>query len=151
MQENGRVYLTQYRIPIRCVVCGGSMEFKGLGEYQCEQCHSVEYDDYGKVRMYVEEHRGATTAEISQATGVTQRSINDMVREERFEVTADSKTFLKCDGCGIAIRIGRYCPTCQKLADATEARKRKEAEKKQMAGFSTEIQKGDKGAKRFER
>lgn len=150
-REQYRFYFNQYNVPVRCVVCGGNMIFKGVGEYECERCHALDYDDYGKVRNYVEEHRGATTAEISAATGVGQREINEMVKEERFEVTADSRTFLKCEGCGVSIRIGRFCPTCQKLSDAALARKRKKEERKQISGFSTEIPRGEDGAKRFER
>ena len=45
------------KIP-HCKKCGGIMVFKGVGEYHCEDCNAVDYDDYGKVRLYIEEHDG---------------------------------------------------------------------------------------------
>ncbi|NBH84483.1 hypothetical protein D7X88_15620 [bacterium C-53] len=150
-QQYKRVQINPYNIPTQCNECGGNMEYTGLGEYTCEKCHAILYDNYGIVRNYVEEHRGATTAEIAAKTGVNQRQISDMVREGRFEVTEDSKTFLKCYGCGRPIRAGRYCPTCLQLQEARERREEEKKQKKQMTGYSTEVPKGEKGAKRFER
>lgn len=149
-QQYNRTQFNPYNVPTICKECEGKLEYMGLGEYRCEKCHALLYDNYGIVRNYVEQHRGATTAEIAAKTGVNQRQISEMVREGRFEVTEDSKTFLKCFGCGRPIRGGRYCPTCQQLQ---ETRERREEEKKQkkMEGYSTELLRGEKGAKRFER
>ena len=47
-----------YNRPSVCSVCGGKMLFVGVGEYHCERCKNVEFDDYGKVRNYIEEHKG---------------------------------------------------------------------------------------------
>lgn len=47
-----------YNRPTICAECGGIMVFKGVGEYKCEKCGSVGYDDYGKTRNYIEHHRG---------------------------------------------------------------------------------------------
>jgi hypothetical protein len=153
MQE--KIYLNQYNKPIRCKICGGDMIFQGVGEYQCEKCKSLEYDDYGKVRTYLELHRGATTSEISLATGVNQREINEMLREERFEVSVDSRTFLKCEECGAEIGIGRLCPTCLRLKEAANNKKRKseelEEKKKVMTGIGMEKRDVATGEKRFKR
>ena len=46
-----------YHRPVLCEKCGGLMIFKGVGEYQCEDCKFVAYDDYGKTRLYIEKHR----------------------------------------------------------------------------------------------
>jgi rubrerythrin len=89
------------------------MVFQGLGQYKCEVCGFVEHDDYGKVRNYIEEHPGANVTMISDATGVSRRSINNMVKENRFEITKDSRTFLLCEMCGVNIRSGRVCPNCE--------------------------------------
>lgn len=153
MQE--KIYLNQYNKPVRCKKCGGDMIFQGVGEYQCEKCKALEYDDYGKVRTYLELHRGATAGEISIATGVNQREINEMLREERFEVSVDSRTFLKCEECGVEIRIGRLCPTCLKLREAAINKKRKneelEEKKKVMTGIGMEKKEVASGEKRFKR
>ena len=71
----------QYHIPRVCKKCGGVMIFKGVGEYHCEDCGAVDYDDYGKVRMYIEEHHGATAAQIEDAVGVSQRAIRQMLKD----------------------------------------------------------------------
>ena len=38
-----------YNRPTICPECGGIMIFRGVGEYKCEDCGSLGYDDYGKV------------------------------------------------------------------------------------------------------
>ena len=35
-----------YNRPLVCEECGGIMIFKGVGEYQCEKCRHVAYDEY---------------------------------------------------------------------------------------------------------
>ena len=54
-----------YNRPTYCEKCGGVMVFKGVGEYECEKCGALEYDDYGKVRNYIEKHMGANAAPAS--------------------------------------------------------------------------------------
>lgn len=105
--------LNDYHVPQICKECGGVMIFKGVGEYQCEKCKALDYDDYGKVRNYVEKHRGATAAETEAATNVTQRTIRHMLKEGRLQVTADSKVFLKCEMCGKNIQSGKLCTDCE--------------------------------------
>jgi len=102
-----------YHRPKACIECGGKMIFKGVGEYQCEKCKAIAFDDYGKVRNYIEIHKGTTAAQISEETGVDQRSIRQMLRESRLEVTADSRAFLHCEVCGASIRFGNLCPKCE--------------------------------------
>lgn len=105
--------INQYNIPRICVKCNGIMIFKGVGEYQCEDCGEIEYDDYGKVRNYIEQHRGANAAEVEAGTGVTQKSIRKMLRESRIQIAEGSQVFLRCDLCGKSIRSGVYCPECE--------------------------------------
>ena len=146
--------LNEYHRPDVCVNCGGNMVFRGVGEYQCERCQHVMYDDYGKARNYLEKHGGATVAEVAGATGVSQQTINQMLREERFEVSVDSKSFIKCEGCGRPIRMGRYCAECAKLVAAAEAKKRteKDAElrKEMIRGVGT-VGETAEGERRFKR
>lgn len=139
-------YIT-YGRPTQCSVCGGSLIYKGIGEYQCSECYSLEYDDYGKVRLYIELHNGATSAEIAEATGVTQQKIRQMLKEERLEVTPDSMAFLHCEMCGIDIRSGRYCAACE-----TKIRKDAAAESRssKIQGFG-HAQRGEDGERRFMR
>ena len=126
------------------------MIFKGVGEYHCEDCGAVDYDDYGKVRMYIEEHRGATAAQIEDAVGVSQRAIRQMLKDGRLEVTADSRTFLHCELCGKAIRYGQYCQECETAIHRNLESKQREQIKKDIQVKGTG-QKGEDGQRRFMR
>ena len=125
------------------------MVFKGVGEYECEDCKNRDYDDYGKVRLYVEKHHGATAIEVERETGVSQKAIRQMLKEERLEVAENSRAFLHCEICGASIRSGRFCAKCM-----TSANRQYEAEirsqKKNLQGYGQETQ-GESGAKRFTR
>lgn len=150
-----RIIVNTYHAPTRCSKCGYDLTFKGVGSYMCERCHNVEYDDYGLVRNYVEIHPGASVAEVSDATGVDERDINEMLRDGRIEIAAESKVFLKCDGCGKEIRFGKYCSECSKLAAAARAKKMRDKERaersKNLSGVAVATDSAASGAKRFER
>lgn len=141
-----------YNIPRVCKACGGVMVFKGVGEYHCEDCGVVDYDDYGKVRLYIEEHRGATAAQIESAIGVPQRTIRKLLKEGRLEVAEGSKTFLHCEVCGKPIRSGQFCPECETNAHRKIEEKQREMlrKAKNIQGYSG-AQKGEEGQRRFMR
>lgn len=69
-----------------CEVCGGKLVFQGCGEYVCEQCGDLSYDDYGKVRRYVETHAGASVTDTAEATGVSQDAIREMIKERKIRI-----------------------------------------------------------------
>lgn len=144
--------LNEYHKPAICARCGGIMRFRGVGEYECEKCGFIMYDDYGKVRNFLEQNGNATVAETAAATGVSQQSINQMLREERFEISTSSKSFLKCEGCGKPIRLGKYCSECAKLVAAAEARRKRDegadARKENISGFA-KVQSEDDAEMRF--
>lgn len=150
MKMNRLLLDDQYNIPRTCKKCGGVLVFKGVGEYRCEDCGELEYDDYGKVRMYIEEHKGATAAQIESAIGVSQRSIRQMLKEGRLEVAADSKTFLRCEVCGKSIRSGRYCPECETVMHRNLEAEQRAQIKKNIQGTGL-AQKGEDGQRRFRR
>lgn len=138
-----------YNRPTICPDCGGIMIFRGVGEYKCEDCGSLGYDDYGKARNYIEQHPGATMAEVARETDVPQKSIRDMVRESRLEIAPTSSVFLRCEICGVSIRSGRFCPKCETAHHREiEERARKNIN---MSGFGMEKASGEDGAKRFKR
>lgn len=141
-----------YNRPTYCSECGGVMVFKGVGEYRCEKCGFISYDDYGKVRNYLEEHMGATTAETSKATGVSQKSVRDMLKEGKIEIAQNSAIFLRCEICGATIRSGRYCSKCEtNYHRDLEEMARKARRQDDMFGYSTERRKREEGSKRFRR
>lgn len=137
-----------YHRPVVCEKCGGVMIFKGVGEYHCEDCKNVAYDDYGKVRLYIEKHAGATASEVEMHTGVSQKSIRQMLKENRLEIAQDSMAFLRCEICGTNIRGGRLCSKCEKeyhLRIENEQRLQKK-----MQGFG-KARTEQEGEKRFRR
>lgn len=138
-------------MPTYCEKCGGVMVFKGVGEYQCEKCNNLDYDDYGKVRNYIEKHPGATSAQASAATGVTQKAIRYMLKEERLEIAANSTTFLKCESCGAKIRSGRFCNKCETTYHRDLEAQARADRNADFTGYGMERQKGEEGAKRFSR
>lgn len=143
--------LQNYNMPTICRDCGGVMIFKGCGEYKCEDCGRVDYDDYGKVRNYIESHSGATSAQVSEATGVTQKAIRDMLKEERLEIAVNSNAFLTCEICGTTIRSGRYCVRCETAYHRDIEEKARAARNINLSGFSAERPMGEEGSKRFTR
>jgi predicted RNA-binding Zn-ribbon protein involved in translation (DUF1610 family) len=101
--------------PTYCKSCQGVMVYKGLGEYRCEDCGEQDYDDYGKVRSYLEAHRGANVTEISEETGVSHKSIRNMIKEDRFAVIDNSGGYIRCEMCGKNINSGRLCSKCEMI------------------------------------
>lgn len=150
-QMHKKLFLDEVIRPTICKKCSGIMVYKGLGEYQCEDCGMLEYDDYGKVRNYLENHRGANVAEISNFTGVTHKAIRDMIKENRFEIIDNRGGYLRCEMCGISINGGRLCPKCEesyhrKLEAKARAEKMKD---KHIAGYGEAH--GEQGSKRYTR
>ena len=145
-----KIGFADFSRPTVCKDCEGLMVFEGLGRYKCEKCGFTEHDDYGKARNYIEEHPGANVAQISQATGVTTKSINNMVKEQRFEITSDSRTFLRCEICGTNIRFGRCCVNCESAFHKQYEDKVRKANIE--GGFGkAERDENAEGAKRFRR
>lgn len=97
--------------PTTCRECKGSMLYQGLGVYECEACHHQEFNEYAKVRNYIEEHSHADVSiyTISEVTGVSMSTIKAFIREGRFEVIEHTK---RCLECGKPILTGRCCKDC---------------------------------------
>ncbi|MBD5544409.1 MAG: hypothetical protein HDR01_09280 [Lachnospiraceae bacterium] len=146
------LFKSYYNRPFTCSSCGGNLIFKGVGEYHCEMCSAIEYDDYGKVRRYLEEHSGANVSQIEQATGVSRKSIQQMVKEERFDVTQDSRISLYCERCHQKIQTGRFCSKCELEYNRELEERNRSVRNIKMEGIGMGSEaKDNKGAKRFER
>lgn len=88
MDLEGLLKLTDdYNKPEKCSKCGGRMKYTGLGEYKCEGCGIVDYDDYGKVRVFLEKNPGANIVQTEAMTGVPQRLIKQMIKEGKFAIS----------------------------------------------------------------
>ena len=143
-----------YHKPEKCDDCEVMLNFSGLGEYTCPKCGKKYYDDYGIVRNYLDQHRQATVTQISIDTGVKDNEVTRMLREERLEVSSDSKSFLNCEACGKPIRSGRYCPECAKIAKAAKEKKKKERDfldRKELIHGLGKAMSEDDGKRRFNR
>lgn len=70
-------------VPAKCSKCGAKVIYSGVGEYQCESCKNIEYDDYGLVRSYLEIHQGATIKDVEADTGVSKEAIRRLLDEDR--------------------------------------------------------------------
>ena len=152
MEEN-LLAIKNLHIPKSCINCGAEeLEYKGLGEYRCSECKTLMYDDFGKVRNYLEEHRGATQNEVSRETGVSTDVIRYLLREDRIEIAVNSGVYMQCEICKAPIRSGRYCEACAKKVDQMKkeevASAHSHKDKIQGYGKSTS---GESGARRFVR
>lgn len=149
--KRGLLDVDNTNIPIYCEKCNGVMVYKGVGEYKCEECGHIEYDDYGKVRNYVEKHPGVTSAQVSIETGVSQKAIRGMLKEERLEISANSSVFLKCEICGESIVSGRFCKKCEATYHRSIEERARADRNSSLSGHSTERPKGEEGAMRFKK
>ena len=140
--------LEKYHVPQICKVCGGVMIFKGVGEYRCEECKAVDYDDYGKVRRYIEGHSGANAAQVEENTGVSQKIIRRLLKDGRIEVAEGSKSFLRCEVCGKSIRSGQFCPECETKVHHRIEEQQRALSKKNAKGVGLTKQ-ADEGQRRF--
>lgn len=84
----GDIEFEDYEKPSRCDICNGALKYSGLGEYVCNECGSVQYDDYGKVRIYLEKNPGATLYRVENETGVSAKIIRSLVRDGKFDLRA---------------------------------------------------------------
>ena len=100
------------RRPMDCKECGGKVFYQNSGIYQCEDCGAEEYDDFGKIKNYLEIHGPSPAPYISEDTGVPLEIISVFLRNGRLEIPEGSKYYIKCERCGCALRYGRYCPAC---------------------------------------
>lgn len=83
----------------------------GSAEY-CSDCIKEMDESVKIIRDYLDEHHGATVAEISRKTDVSKKDIVFLLREGRLEIEGDSEGALTCDRCGKNISTGRYCKEC---------------------------------------
>lgn len=105
---------TTYGMKRLCSKCRTPMEYMAMGEYKCPNCRNIEYDDYGLIRNYLDEHGPTPAAIIEKDTGVRRAVINDYLRRGRLEINDGSPVFIKCEICGKDIKFGRICAACAK-------------------------------------
>ena len=78
----------------------------------CPRCRKIYYDDFGRVKEYLEEHGSAPVIEIAQNTGVSLEVIDALFEEGRLEMPKELREAERCERCGALFPVGRYCKEC---------------------------------------
>lgn len=133
-------------IPKKCSQCGNTrLYYKGLGSYECKKCQNIEYDDYGKIRNYIDKYGNTPVQTLVLELGIDKEIVEYYIKDGKLEIVEDeSINLLTCYKCGCTIITGRYCTACQK--ELTDGIKDLFKEKKNISGHSG-LQKNDSGAK----
>ena len=63
------------------------------------------------IRDYLAEHRNAGIGQVSDQTGVHEKTILYLVREGRLSFGTQGEVF-RCERCGALIQEGRFCDRC---------------------------------------
>ena len=99
-------------VPTECPDCRERLYFKGAGEYKCPRCRKVYYDDFGKVKKYLEENGSASAVEIADNTGVKLEVIDTLLEDGSLQLPKEFKDAARCERCGAFFPVGRYCKEC---------------------------------------
>ena len=88
-----------------------------IGNKLCGDCLVRLDEDFFKIKEYLYEHDRAGIEEVSDATGVSRKSIFYLLREERLLVGDENgcaNNLLTCQSCKKPINTGRMCAGCKK-------------------------------------
>jgi flagellar operon protein (TIGR03826 family) len=96
---------------VNCKDCGRL--FNQMHRDICPNCVKEEDTKFITIRNYLKEHRGASTYEVSDATGIDTMTIIKFIREGRLATFNNSNLNFPCEACGTPIIEGRYCKPCK--------------------------------------
>jgi flagellar operon protein (TIGR03826 family) len=96
-----------------CRKCGKLFNYM-MGMPICPACKDKLEETFQEVKKYIREHRMADIKEVAEACDVEPNQIQQWIREERLEFTADSPVKIPCENCGAMIRSGKYCDKCKR-------------------------------------
>lgn len=113
------------RIPHECEYCGGEVEQDTMGIYLCVKCGRENYDDFQKVRNYLDKAGAAPAAVISRNTKVPLKTIEYFWREEFLEIPKTLNMRIPCQKCGAPIRAGYLCDFCKNIVSNDPDKKEK--------------------------
>lgn len=72
------------KIPLQCEYCGGGLQQSLIGVYQCQRCGREYYDDFKKIRDFLENNGPATAMDISRYTGVSMATIKAYFSKDKY-------------------------------------------------------------------
>lgn len=101
------------KIPLECEFCQGTVEQHSIGVYRCVECGRENYDDFQKIRNFLEKAGAAPIAVIARNTGVSYKTIEYFWNEEFLEIPESITVRLSCAKCGAPIRSGTLCDNCK--------------------------------------
>ena len=101
--------------PICCRKCSGAVKEVQRGVYVCEECGTENYDDFQKVKRYLEKNGAAPAIIIERDTGVPRKAIDYFFRNESLEIPRFDPYRALCSRCGAPIRTGVLCDNCKRI------------------------------------
>ena len=96
-----------------CRKCGKLFNYMS-GMPICPACKDKLEEKFQEVKKYIRENRMADIKEVAEECEVEVGQIQQWIREERLEFTADSPVKIPCENCGEMIRSGKYCDKCKR-------------------------------------
>jgi uncharacterized protein (UPF0212 family) len=96
-----------------CRECTRLFNYIG-GARLCPECKVKFEEKFAEVKRFVEDNRNVSVQRVSEEMDVSVAQINQWVREERLIFAEGSVAMIYCDGCGTAIRTGRFCDACKR-------------------------------------
>ena len=100
----------------QCDFC--RMPYQSTGKKICGDCLLKLDEDFILIREYLWDHDRAGIDEVSEATGVSRKSILYLLKEERLIVGDENGQggggILTCESCKRPISTGRMCAGCKK-------------------------------------
>ena len=90
------------------------MEQDSMGVYLCKKCGRENYDDFQKIRNYLDKAGAAPAVVISRNTKVPLKTIEYFWKEEFLEIPKALDVRISCQNCGAPIRTGYLCDLCKK-------------------------------------
>lgn len=87
--------LRMNKIPVECEFCGGDIERGVKGEYLCLECGKENFDDFNKIRNYIQKYGPAPAIVVSRNTGVPMATI------EYFRANGDVKDVRNNNSSGL--------------------------------------------------
>jgi len=93
-----------------CLRCG-EVYRPIAGRRICAACVEADRQEYQSVREYLRRRPKSTMLEVSDATGVSIKKLQEYVREGRLVTTGDDWG-IQCEQCGAPVSKGRLCQAC---------------------------------------
>jgi uncharacterized protein len=101
---------------IECKQC--KKLFQSFGSKVCPNCTEQLEKDFETVKEYLYNNPGANLVDVTEATGVSEKTVLYYMREGRLAIEgADSS--LTCEKCKKPISCGRFCKQCQAELEST--------------------------------